>query len=145
MSRLPPNDRDCILVLLGGSITSAARIAALAEAGLVHCGDKLTPAGAELAYKTLAERLPQQTPELQTELLWAASHAAQELDPPRRWLAEPNRAGWYWVKPLDNDPLPLRFFERPYWAEKRQGLWLLSECRFPLGARSVLPILLPAS
>ena len=143
MSRLPPNSRDCVLVLLGGKITSASRVSALAEVGLVRCGDELTPAGAVLAYKTLAERIPQQTPELHTELLWAAAHAARGLDPPRRWLAEPHCTGWYWIKPLDNDPLPLRFFERPYLAEKRQGLWLISDCRFPLGGRSVLPILLP--
>lgn len=145
MSRLPPNSRDCLLVLLGSSISSAARVSALAEAGLVRCGDQLTPAGAELAYKVLAIRLPHQTPELQTELLWAAAHARQGLEPPRRWLAEPELAGWYWIKPLDDEPLPFRFFDHPHQIEKGQCGWIIAGAKLPLSGRSVIPIVRPAT
>ncbi len=102
-AKLSATEKNLVLVLLGGDVSHPRSVSALAEKGLVVCGDHLTARGREAAYKVLAERMPSQTKNLRAELLKAAAYAKKGQVAPDEpeflsWNDKSGSDGWYWVE-----------------------------------------------
>lgn len=107
-AKLSATDKNLVLVLLGGEVSHPRSVSALAEKGLVVCGDQLTARGREAAYKVLAECLPSQTKNLRSELLKAGAYAkkgkvAPDDEDRSHWQNKPNENGWHWVEKRPGD------------------------------------------